>query len=106
MASNCCKAKGRGSTNDIHRAPAGARRFDSLFVPGEFWGKTPVEDARTAGVPVAEVATDAGKVTRAIPAAARLRPGKVWWPHPGEPGYRRVETERCPELPGVRQGPA
>lgn len=49
MGSNCCKTKGRRRTNDIHRAPAGVRRFDSLLVHREFWGKMLIEDARAAG---------------------------------------------------------
>jgi hypothetical protein len=62
MGSNCRKAKGRESTNDIHRAPAGARRFDSLFVPREFWGQDAGRRRQAAGVPVAEVATRAIQV--------------------------------------------
>jgi predicted phage terminase large subunit-like protein len=77
-------------------------RFDTLFVPKEFWAKTLVGDARAAGVPVAEVATDKDKVTRAIPAAARLHAGKVWWPHPGEAPW--VETEWEPELLAFDKG--
>jgi predicted phage terminase large subunit-like protein len=76
-------------------------KFDVLFVPREWWTKTLTTDAQAAGIPVAEVVTDKDKVTRAIPAAARLHAGKVWFP-----AYELapwVETEWEPELLGFNK---
>ena len=73
-------------------------RFDVLFVEHQFYSKTLVADARAAGIPVAEVTADTDKVTRAIPAAARLHAGKVWWPHPEACDAPWVTTEWEPEL--------
>jgi predicted phage terminase large subunit-like protein len=72
--------------------------FDVLFVERQFYSKTLVDDARQAGIPVAEVDADTDKVTRAIPAAARLHAGKVWWPAYEIAPW--VETEWEPELLG------
>jgi predicted phage terminase large subunit-like protein len=77
-------------------------KFDVLFVPREFWAKTLTEDARAAGIPVAEVVTDKDKVTRAIPAAARLHAGKVWWPSYEVAPW--VETEWESELLAFDKG--
>ena len=63
--------------------------------------KTLTTDAQAAGIPVAEVVTDKDKVTRAIPAAARLHAGKVWFP-----AYELapwVEKEWEPELLGFNK---
>jgi predicted phage terminase large subunit-like protein len=54
--------------------------YDVLYVEHSFYSKTLVIDARTNGVPVAEVQADTDKVTRAIPAAGRLHSGKCWFP--------------------------
>lgn len=51
-----------------------------LFVEKSFFSSTLVTDARGAGLPVAEVVADTDKVTRAIPAAARIHSGRVWFP--------------------------
>jgi predicted phage terminase large subunit-like protein len=101
------RARGRVEMADhfTMARPLRARwRFDTLFVPREFWGKTLTEDARAAGVPVAEVVTDTDKVTRAIPAAARLHAGKVAWPAPDMPGCRWVSDEWEPELLAFDRG--
>ena len=90
-------------------APLRAKwQFDVLFVERQFYGKTLVEDARNAGIPVAELTADTDKVTRAIPAAARLHAGKVWWPAHGiyrdATGLDWVESEWEPELLAFDKG--
>ena len=77
-------------------------RFDTLFVEKQFYSKTLVTDARRAGIPVAEVTADTDKITRAIPAAARLHAGKVWWPNYETAPW--VETEWEPELLAFDRG--
>jgi predicted phage terminase large subunit-like protein len=93
------RARGHVETAD-HFAMARPLRlrwkYDVLFVEHGFFGHTLVEDARAAGIPVAELTADKDKVTRAIPAAARLHAGKVWWPAYNV--YPWVETEWEPEL--------
>ena len=54
--------------------------YDVLYVEKQWWSKTLVADATSAGVPVAEVVADKDKVTRAVPAAGRLHAGRVWFP--------------------------
>jgi predicted phage terminase large subunit-like protein len=99
------RARGRAEMSDHFAMARPLRdrwRFDTLFVPHEFWAKTLTEDARQAGVPVAEVVTENDKVTRAIPAAARLHAGKVIFPaHDVAPW---VETEWEPELLAFNKG--
>jgi predicted phage terminase large subunit-like protein len=53
---------------------------DVVYVERSFYASTLVDDARAAGVPVAEVRADTDKVTRAIPAAGRVHAGRVWFP--------------------------
>jgi predicted phage terminase large subunit-like protein len=77
-------------------------KFDVLFVERQFYSKTLVNDARQAGVPVAEVDADTDKVTRAIPAAGRLHAGKVWFPDYKTAPW--VETEWEPELLSFDKG--
>lgn len=60
---------------------------DVLYVERHFFATTLVDDARAAGVPVAELVADTDKVTRAIPAAGRVHAGKAWFP---------AETSGCP----------
>ena len=55
-----------------------------LFVERHFFATTLITDAQAAGVPVAEVTADTDKVTRAIPAAARVHSGRVWFPAAAE----------------------
>ena len=55
-------------------------RFDQLYVERQFYSKTLVADARTAGIPVTEVVADTDKITRAIPAAGRTHAGRAWFP--------------------------
>jgi predicted phage terminase large subunit-like protein len=55
-----------------------------LFVERHFFATTLIADAQAAGVPIAEVAADTDKVTRAIPAAARVHSGRVWFPAAAE----------------------
>jgi predicted phage terminase large subunit-like protein len=66
--------------------------YDVLYVEHSFYSKTLVVDARTAGIPVAEVQADTDKVTRAIPAAGRLHSGKCWFPA-GAPWLDEWENE-------------
>jgi predicted phage terminase large subunit-like protein len=99
------RARGHVETGDHFAMAAPLRRrwaFDVLFVEHGFFGKTLVEDARAAGIPVAELTADKDKVTRAIPAAARLHAGKVWWPNYDL--YPWVETEWEPELLAFDKG--
>jgi predicted phage terminase large subunit-like protein len=77
-------------------------RYDVLFVEKQFYSKTLVHDARESGIPVAEVIADTDKLTRAIPAAARLHAGKVWWPHPDLAPWVAKEWE--PELLAFDRG--
>lgn len=77
-------------------------KFDVLFVERQFYSKTMVNDARAAGVPVAELTADKDKLTRAIPAAARLHAGKVWFPSYQFAPW--VETEWEPELLSFDKG--
>jgi predicted phage terminase large subunit-like protein len=99
------RARGHVETGD-HFAMARPLRlkwqYDVLFVERQFYSKTLVEDARAAGIPVAELNADTDKVTRAIPAAARLHAGKVWWP--AYEVARWVETEWEPELLAFDKG--
>lgn len=99
------RARGHVETGDHFAMAAPLRtrwRFDVLFVEHGFFGKTLVEDARAAGIPVAELTADKDKVTRAIPAAARLHAGKVWWPSYAQAPW--VETEWEPELLAFDRG--
>ena len=105
------RARGHVETGDhfAMAAPLRAKwQFDVLFVERQFYGKTLVEDARNAGIPVAELTADTDKVTRAIPAAARLHAGKVWWPAHGiyrdATGLDWVESEWEPELLAFDKG--
>lgn len=61
--------------------------FDQVYVEHQFYSATLVDDAKNAGLGVAEVTADKDKVTRAIPAAGRIHSGKVWFP---------AETSGCP----------
>jgi predicted phage terminase large subunit-like protein len=77
------RARGHAEMADHFAMAAPLRdrwRFDVLYVEHQFYSKTLVIDARTAGIPVAEVMADTDKVTRAIPAAGRVHAGKVWFP--------------------------
>jgi predicted phage terminase large subunit-like protein len=51
-----------------------------VFIEKSWWSTTLVSDAHAAGVPVAPLAADTDKITRAIPAAGRLASGRVYWP--------------------------
>jgi predicted phage terminase large subunit-like protein len=73
--------------------------IQQMFVERQFYASTLVEDARQAGFPVAEVRADTDKVTRAIPAAARVHSGRVWFP--AEVGWL---DEWCDELATFPQG--
>lgn len=55
-------------------------RLNTLYVERHFFATTLVDDARAAGIPVAELVADTDKVTRAIPAAGRVHAGRVWFP--------------------------
>lgn len=54
--------------------------FDTVYIEQNYWATTVVKDARDAGVPVAPLAADTDKVTRAVPAAGRVHAGRVWFP--------------------------
>jgi predicted phage terminase large subunit-like protein len=77
------RARGHAAMSDHFAMAAPLRqrwRFDVLYVEKQFYSQTLVLDARTAGMPVAEVDADTDKITRAIPAAGRVHAGKVWFP--------------------------
>lgn len=53
---------------------------DTVFIEQSFISTTLAIDATAAGIPVQPLAADTDKVTRAIPATARVRQHRVWFP--------------------------
>jgi len=53
---------------------------DVVFVESRMFGTTLVIDATLAGVPIVELRADHDKMTRALPASARIDSGHVWFP--------------------------
>lgn len=54
---------------------------DIVFVESRMFGTTMVRDAVTNGVPIVELVADTDKITRSIPATARVDAGKLWFPN-------------------------
>jgi predicted phage terminase large subunit-like protein len=52
----------------------------TLYIESTFQSATLVYEATRAGIPVSELKADTDKVTRALPAAARVDQGRVWVP--------------------------
>jgi phage uncharacterized protein (putative large terminase), C-terminal domain len=55
-------------------------RGTTLFIESTFQSSTLVYEATRAGIPVSELKPDRDKVTRALPAAARVDQGRFWIP--------------------------
>jgi predicted phage terminase large subunit-like protein len=53
---------------------------DTVFVESAFIGTTFVIDAVASGVPVQPLTADTDKLTRALPAASRVKQHRVWFP--------------------------
>lgn len=54
---------------------------------------TIIQEAEQSGLPIKEVKPDKDKVARAIPAAARLEQGRLWFPPTSTPWWRELEEE-------------
>lgn len=54
--------------------------LDTVYVEACQLGTTLVKDATAAGVPISPLTADVDKLTRAIPASARVSNGRVWLP--------------------------
>lgn len=69
---------------DQHWSAARAQRerwgSDVLYVESRMFGTTIVYEAGRNNVPVVELQADTDKLTRALPASARLDAGKLWFP--------------------------
>ena len=55
-------------------------RVSSLYIEQMMHSATLIRDATVAGVPISPLAADKDKLTRALPAAARIEQGRVWLP--------------------------
>lgn len=77
-------------------------RFAFAGVEKGFIGSTLVYEAGRAGLPFRALSADKDKVTRALPATARLAAGRVWWPDPTTHPWVRTEWE--PELLAFDKG--
>jgi predicted phage terminase large subunit-like protein len=53
---------------------------DTVFIEQSFISTTLAIDATAAGIPVQPLAADTDKITRALPATARMRAHRVWFP--------------------------
>ena len=52
-----------------------------------------IQEAVRQGLPVRVVKADKDKESRALPAAARMEQGRVWFPPPSTPWFRDIEQE-------------
>jgi predicted phage terminase large subunit-like protein len=57
---------------------------DVVYVESRMFGTTFVMDATRDGIPVSELKADTDKITRALPASARVDAGRVWFPKDAE----------------------
>lgn len=55
-------------------------RAHTMYIEQMFSTMTLVHDAARAGIPISPLKADSDKVTRALPAAARMEQGRVWAP--------------------------